>query len=407
MKETANIFKVRPILACSLSLLVLMVCIYPFMLRHDSNLSIFVAISALIFFISLKVEVRAFLLESLKKQKSNLLILCILLFGGIGLIFQVGNIEEVGFFLILFFSFYLIFKSQVKILNNFIFNLVIFSGILVSLGILMGLIESIFLPTRHFYHVYDGYAYLDQKLVYSGFSFNHNSSAYIIIIAQSFLFLSTSSFAKRLRNFLTLLFLTALLVSAAKIVFLFMALVAINYFVQHQIRKNLLILGLITMYLLLAHTVIALSNSYEIGSIHYQKILFSFRGFDLVLGIYGHLKEVYFLYLSGNFFFPMDIEGTRFDLNSYPHSLIFSSIMLGGLPLFLTLFLFLVNGIYKNFKLIEERTSIYFFSGLIAIIVESIVWDAYDSLFFWIIITYAITFSKDYLITKEGSRAIT
>ena len=65
-------------------------------------------------------------MESLKKR-SNLLILSILFFSGLGIILNFDNLREIGFFVILFFSFHLIFKDEDKILNNFIFNLVIFS----------------------------------------------------------------------------------------------------------------------------------------------------------------------------------------------------------------------------------------------------------------------------------------
>ena len=58
-------------------------------------------------------------------------------------------------------------------------------------------------------------------------------------------------------------------------------------------------------------------------------------------------------------------------------------------------------------KLIEANLPIYFFCGLIAIITESFLWDAYDSAFFWIIIAYALAFSEDRSIPEEGSRAIT
>ena len=86
---------------------------------------------------------------------------------------------------------------------------------------------------------------------------------------------------------------------------------------------------------------------------------------------------------------------------------IYSFIILGGFPLCLSILAFLTHGIYKNIIIIEKRIHVYFYCGLLAIISESFLWDAYDSPFFWIIITYAITFSKGHLITKEGSRAIT
>ncbi|SVC78815.1 uncharacterized protein METZ01_LOCUS331669, partial [marine metagenome] len=48
---------------------------------------------------------------------------------------------EIGLFVILFFSIYLVFKSQDKNLNNFLTNLMIYSGIFMSIGVLIGFLE--------------------------------------------------------------------------------------------------------------------------------------------------------------------------------------------------------------------------------------------------------------------------
>ena len=81
------------------------------------------------------------------------------------------------------------------------------SGVLMSIGVLLGLFESIFLSSKLFYHIFDGYPYIDQKFIISGFGFNHKFTAYIIVVSQSFLFLSTSTVMKNLRMYLTVLFL--------------------------------------------------------------------------------------------------------------------------------------------------------------------------------------------------------
>jgi hypothetical protein len=252
----------------------------------------------------------------------------------------------------------------------------------------------------------DGYAYFDEKPAYSGFGFNHNYSANIIVIAQSFLFLSTS-FTKKQKIFLTLLFLTALIITAAKIALLFLSLLVINFIFKQKTTKRILILGLVCAYLVLAHTVIALSGSYEIGSTHYQQLLFSFFGYDFVLGAYGHLKEVYFIALTENFFLPMSLLDLTEALDYEPHFLFFSLIILGGFPLCLSFYVFIAHRIYKRLKFFETKLPIYFFCGLIAIITESFLLDAYDSAFFWIIITYALTFSEDHSIPEKASKIIT
>ena len=395
MNEIVNIFKSRPFLAVSLSSLLLLVCCYHFVHRLGLNLSILVGISAITLFISLSKEIIAFFKESLENKRKNLIVLCILFFSGLGLVLNFENIQEIGFFVILFFSFYLIFKGKDNILKNFIFNLVIFSGVLMSVGVLIGLFESIFLSSKLFYQIYDDYPYVDQKFIFSGFGYNHNFSAIIIVVAQSFLFLSSSAVMKNLRKYLTVLFLLALVITGARIFVLFISLIICNYFIQDKIKKNVVNIILVTLYLLAAHIVISFDGSNRVGSIHYNELLFSVVGIDFIQGVYGFIKVEYFFELKDNFFLPTNLKDITQILNFDPHNLIFSLIILGGFPLMLSVLIFLAKGIYENFRVIEEKYPNYYFCGLISIITETFLYDSANSIFFWIIILYAITISKN------------
>ena len=404
MFEKENIFKSRPILVGSLALLVLLTCSHSFLIRLGFNPMDLRVLTALIVFLSLAKEAKTFVLDSLAEPRKNFLILCILFFSFAGIIFHLENTwKEIGLFGFLFFSIYLILRNQDTNLNNFIANLMICSGVFMSIGVLIGLFEYLFLSSNLFYDMgatsgYAGnYPYIDQRVNFSGFEFIYNFSAYIIIVAQSFLFLSTSVFMKNLRTVLTVLFLLALLVTGAKIVVLFISLVVCNYFIKDKIKKNLLNIILIALYLLASHIVIAFHDSYELGSVHYRELLFSIGDIDFVLGSYGYLKAAYFIELKNNFFLPVDLREFQQTLGpiSDPHFLIYTLIYLGGFPLALSVLVFLGKGIYKNFRIIQERYPNYYFCGLISIITETFVWDAINSLFFWVIILYAITISKN------------
>ena len=404
MFEKENIFKSRPILVGSLALLVLLTCSHSFLIRLGFNPMDLRVLTALIVFLSLAKEIKTFVLDSLAEPGKNFLILCVLFFSLAGIIFHLENTLEIGLFGFLFFSIYLILRNQDTNLNNFIANLMICSGVFISIGVLIGLFEYLFLSSNIFHHMtdaagysYDNYPYIDQRIVFSGFEYNYNFSAYIIIVAQSFLFLSTSDFMKNLRTVLTVLFLLALLVLGAKIVVLFISLVVCNYFIKDKIKKNLLNIILIALYLFASHIVIAFHDSYELGSVHYRELLFSIGDIDFVLGSYGYLKAAYFIELKNNFFLPVDLREFQQTLGpvSDPHFLIYTLIYLGGFPLALSVLVFLGKGIYKNFRIIQERYPNYYFCGLISIITETFVWDAINSLFFWVIILYAITISKN------------
>ena len=410
MFEKENIFKSRPILVGSLALLVLLTCSHSFLIRLGFNPMDLRVLTALIVFLSLAKEAKTFVLDSLAEPGKNFLIICVLFFSFAGIIFHLENTwKEIGFFSFLFFSIYLILRNQDTNLNNFIANLMICSGVFMSIGVLIGLFEYLFLSSNLFYDMgatsgYAGnYPYMDQRVDFSGFEFNYNFSAYIIVVAQSFLFLSTSVFMKNLRTVLTVLFLLALLVTGAKIVVLFISLVVCNYLIKDKIKKNLLNIILIALYLLASHIVIAFHDSYELGSVHYRELLFSIGDIDFVLGSYGYLKAAYFIELKNNFFLPVDLREFQQTLGSVsdPHFLIYTLTYLGGFPLALSVLVFLGKGIYKNFRIIQERYPNYYFCGLISIITETFVWDAINSLFFWVIILYAITISKNSYPSKQ------
>jgi len=396
MFEKENIFRSRPVLASSLALLVLLTCSYHLLIRVGFNSSELIALTALIVFLSLAIEVKTFFLDSIKRPKKNFLILCFLFFSFAGIIFHFENTLEIGFFGFLFFSIYLIFKNQDNNLNNFIANLMICSGIFMSVGLLTALFESTFLSSQFFYEIYGGGypAISDQKHFYKGFS-SHNASAYIIIIALSFLSLSQSTLSRKLRNYLTLLFTFALLITGSRIVFLFFSLIACNFFFKTRTNKYLMSVILISLYLFLSHILIGVHGNYELGSAHYREVLFSIGNVDFVLGNYGHMKLAYFAELKENFFFPVSLSEISQSITTDPHSLVFSLIILGGVPLALSVVMFLILGISKNLLFIEHKYSNFFYCGLISIITETFMWDASNSIFFWIIILYAITISKD------------
>ncbi len=397
MKKIANILGTRPFVATSLSMLLFSICSYHFFTRIGINLKILIVLSTLTVLISLTNEAKIFFVSIAKEPRKYFLIICILVSAVGGLIFNVANIIEIGSFIIFLLLIYLIFIDKDKHLINLVIKLVICSGVFISVGVLTALFESIFLSSKLFYEIAGGGypAISDQKIFYKGFGSTHNFSAYIIVIALSFLSLSQSTLSRKLRNYLTSLFIFALLITGSRIVFLFFSLIACHYFIKTRTNKYLISSILISLYLFLSHILIGLHGNYELGSMHYREILFSIGNVDFVLGNYGHMKLAYFAELKENFFFPVNLSEISQSLNMDPHSLVFTLIILGGVPLALSVIIILILGISKNLLFIEQKYSNFFYCGLISIITETFMWDANNSIFFWIIILYAITISKD------------
>ena len=396
MNNVVDILRKRPLVAIALSILLLSICSYHYLTRVDINIKLLIVLSALTLLTSLINEAKFLFIGVVKEPKKYFLIICILVFAAGGLIINIANIIETGLFLILFFSIYLIFINRDRDLINLVTKLVIYSGVFMSVGVLTGLFESMFLSSNLFYYIVEDYpSILEQKYIYSGFGFNHNYSAHIIIIALSFLFLSESNISRKVRNYLIFLFALALLITGSRIVFLFFSLIACNYFYKKRTNKYLISALLITLYLLFTHILIGLHGNYELGSSHYRELLFSIGNIDFILGNYGYMKLAYFLELKENLFFPVNLTEISLSLAADPHSLIYSLIILGGLPLALSVVVFLALGIFNNLSFIEQNYSKVYYCGLVSIIIETFVWDAGNSIFFWIIIFYAMTISKD------------
>jgi len=396
MNKGVDILRRKPLVAIAFSILLLSICSYHYLARVDLDIRLLIILSFLTIFMSLINKAKFFFLGVVKEPKKYFLIICILVSAAVGLIINIANIIETSLFLGFFFLIYLIFINRDRDLINLASKLVVYSGVFMSFGVIAGLFESMFLSSKLFYHIADDYpSILDQKYIYSGFGFSHNYSAHIIVIALSFLFLSESNVSRKQRSYLILLFSLALLITSSRIVFLFFSLIACNYFFKERINKYLISALLIALYLLFTHILIGLHGNYELGSSHYRELLFSIGNIDFILGNYGYTKLAYFSELKENLFLPVDLTEITQSLASDPHSLIYSLIILGGLPLALSVVVFLALGIFNNLSFIEQNYSKFYYCGLISIIIETFVWDAGNSIFFWIIILHAMAISKD------------
>ena len=85
----------------------------------------------------------------------------------------------------IFLSIYLILRNQDNDLKSYMVNLTIYCGIFMSIGVLFGLFEYLFLSSNLFYHMtdaegyrYENYPYIDRKISFSGLEYIYNFSAY-------------------------------------------------------------------------------------------------------------------------------------------------------------------------------------------------------------------------------------
>ena len=291
-------------------------------------------------------------------------------------------------------------KSNAKI-YKLILNCIFFSGMISLTGVYLGLLESLFLDTNYL-HQYQppGYPSPTSDLLYkiigfrlsnhiSGFQTSINYSAYIIISCLGILnFLQCKPI---LRKILQILLFAGLLLTQAKIGFLFITILIVMS-VSKKFQKPIgffLIFSTCICYLLLTHITIIDSNSLIVSEKYYREFVFSFMYMDFYLSLFSWLKILSLNYLFSSSIFLMHLsEFFKLSEGNEPHSLFISSFLFGG-PIFaLLITLRLIKNLLKYFLLTIER-NVYFSTSLCVFFVESIIWDSYDAPIFWLIVLLA------------------
>ena len=112
--------------------------------------------------------------------------------------------------------------------------------------------------------------------------------------------------------------------------------------------------------------------------------IFSWGSYDFYVSFFSWLKISAFEYLvSVNWFFGNYDEFIK-TISADPHSFWISLILIGG-PVTALLMLIKFIKVEKGYREINSKKSALLFASFYALIVETIVWDAFDAPIFWII----------------------
>jgi hypothetical protein len=272
---------------------------------------------------------------------------------------------------------------------------IIITGVLTSIGVVIGVLEAIFLETNIFFKIksnYPGFLPFDKH--FSGFQYTYNYTAYLIIAALGLIGLLKNN--NNLHKIFVFLFLFTLLLTQSKVSYLYIALLMVFSFKVNFFKdcRYLLAIALSLGYLLLAHLTFKLHGS-DLNLSYYLReekfMLFDVKAYST---LFLWLKEEFFQYIftfnlneismSG---YQANTEGTE------PHSLLLSSYLFGGTIFsFLILYRLLMN--FVNFLHNSHTYNAFFISSVLTILIESIIWDAYDSPIFWLIILLCPFFNK-------------
>lgn len=284
-------------------------------------------------------------------------------------------------------------------------NGILLAALLTSIGVICGLMEvlvsdTVFLVTV----VPEGYPNFllsavkniingEQIYQFSGFQFSVNYTAYTLI--AGFLMADLLKPPKKIEYFIKALIIISLVLSQAKVIYVFLAsLFLARYFKSYFIFSFLL---LSAGYLFMTHIISAPQDEILIESKYIHNLIFSLGEHNYFLNLFAWLKIEAFNFYS--------IYGPN--LNTYilltgfePHSLLISLLLISGLPLAVLAFFYLVYLCYKFSKSVLKDSYVYK-AVFYTLILETFVWDSYDSPIFWAII---FLFLNSKLYMKDVSR---
>lgn len=265
-------------------------------------------------------------------------------------------------------------------------------------GVYFGVAEYFLFESEYFYAVkaLDYPSAISALPIHaSGLQYSYNLTAYILMAALGILRLVNIS--SELRSVLVPIYLIALLLTQAKIVFLFIVLLItleLSKLCSNFIKGSLAFMACLG-YLFFSHFLI-LSTNIEIESDkYYQELIFSFHGYEGYLSLFSWLKLETWNYLVSNNFLNISINDYQSVMLGYePHFFLGSCILFGGLIFGFMISLRVLNNCCINFLLAMRANDIFFCSLSIVFLIESILWDAYDSPIFWIIVCLPTIYKK-------------
>jgi hypothetical protein len=269
-------------------------------------------------------------------------------------------------------------------------------AVLTAVGVIFGGIEYLFLDSSLLHEVKTDLSPSPIQIfpMYaSSFQYSYNSTAYIIIAALGVLELL--SFPAKIKFLFIIMLLPALLLTGAKITFLFLMVTIIIRLLRGVNR--LWIYGLVALaclgYLFFIHIIFMASGEAVEGEKYYRDIIFYVYGYDGYWSLFSWLKVQGYNYLGT---LGASISGFQDYADGYePHFLLISLTLFGGIAFSLIVYARVIKNSYLNFTL-GIKENIFYPAVAIAFLCESTVWDAHDSIIFWIVISLGSWYKNFY-----------
>jgi hypothetical protein len=267
------------------------------------------------------------------------------------------------------------------------------ASIFFALGILIGFAEYLFFDSSFFHNVMpldypnpllNWFNEIFRKTYEAqifGFSSGINYSAYVIITG---LFLIQTIFKKSYKTYFVIsILLMCLILTNAKVGVFFIILLILNLFRNRL--SDILVLLAAFFYILLCHFTFHANYSEIVDTTYFFKKVTSFGDIDIYLSLFSFLKLEAISYLLNEGVLNASIDDYAYLFNNEPHSLFISILFFAG-PVTLILFILFLFRVIKIHHKTYDHNDYLLNIVFVIFLVESIVWDAYDSPFFWMMI---------------------
>ena len=283
-------------------------------------------------------------------------------------------------------------------------NAIILFGCILIVSVLCGLLEIATLKTNIFSSINtENYPNPIAKFFNhsKGMYYSYNATAYSL----AFFYCSLSIVSDDSKYILFLKGITLLMLFLTQAKFAYFFIISI-FFVKvfdksnrWQVFSALLIL--IIAYVSFSHLAFGLSNTVFEDEKYYYSVIYQIEDFSIYLSLFSELKYKSIEFLADINLFKPDLRDLHVFLgNSEPHNLFISAYFFGGIFFLCALSFLILKALGRSIYHIRKRQnsiSIDFYLLFILFVVESLVWDSYDSLIFLLVLTFV---NSDFRYTR-------
>ena len=280
-------------------------------------------------------------------------------------------------------------EEKIKIINA-----IMIFGFFLLFSVFLGFIEILSFKTNIFSSIsVANYPNPIAKLLNhsKGFYYSYNATAYSLAFFYcSISFLLIGDKYKRLLEGMTLVML---FLTQAKFAYLFIAsLVLVNVLNRSNGKSFLILLSIVTIiYTVFSHISVGFSSTLQLDDKYHYLTIFKNENFSVYLNLFSELKHKSFDFLVSIDLLRPNLNTLIIFLNnSEPHNLFISAYFFGGITFLIALIFLILKAFKKSIYAIKDKGFIEmnFFILFILLVVESLLWDSYDSLIFLLVLTF-------------------